>query len=137
MSPDFAFTPSSTDLPADWPREPGDSVTFGVTCSGWEDAWSPKPTCWPNGCEMLDREGFCPGITPALSEAERAIVNRFEASPDLFTEVCPRCANGLPGCTDRRADGSVYTHAETCALYEWADDVCAECDAELRSGGAA
>ncbi len=49
----------------------------------------------------------------------------------IVRNVCPRCANGRPGCSDRKPDGSYYAHAETCALYEWADDVCSSCEAEM------
>lgn len=35
--------------------------------------------------------------------------------------LCPRCADGYPVCADE------FTHAETCARYVWADDVCDEC----------
>ncbi len=42
-------------------------------------------------------------------------------------QVCPRCSDGRPICTDKKPDGSTWTHDETCATYEWADDVCADC----------
>lgn len=45
--------------------------------------------------------------------------------------VCPRCSNGRPICTDRKPDGSYYSHVETCDTYEWAVDVCAQCEAEM------
>lgn len=45
----------------------------------------------------------------------------------VLSGVCPRCSNGLPICTDVRPDGHPYTHAETCATYKWADDVCDDC----------
>lgn len=43
-------------------------------------------------------------------------------------KVCPRCSDGRPICTDRKPDGARYTHGETCATYDWADDVCAKCE---------
>lgn len=47
--------------------------------------------------------------------------------------VCPRCSNGRPICTDLKPDGTYYSHTETCDTYEWAVDVCAQCEAEMTS----
>lgn len=44
--------------------------------------------------------------------------------------ACPRCSDGLPICTDMKPDGTRYTHAETCATYEWADDLCEDWEAD-------
>jgi hypothetical protein len=41
-------------------------------CAGWEDDESPEPTCWPGGCERLDREGSCPGGTRQSAESPHA-----------------------------------------------------------------
>jgi hypothetical protein len=49
----------------------------------------------------------------------------------LIPNVCPRCANGRPTCTSRKSDGSRYSHDETCATYDWADDVCGMCALEM------
>jgi hypothetical protein len=46
--------------------------------------------------------------------------------------VCPRCGSGWPCCTDRRPDGTKFTHAETCERYRDADDVCVSCDAAMQ-----
>jgi hypothetical protein len=43
-------------------------------------------------------------------------------------EICPCCSDGRPICTDLRADGSRYSHEETCATYCWSDHLCAECE---------
>lgn len=49
--------------------------------------------------------------------------------------VCPRCANGRPCCADRKPSGERYSHAETCATYQWAADVCARCKVEMIAEG--
>lgn len=49
--------------------------------------------------------------------------------PTDFT-VCPRCANGLPTCTDSKLDGTKFSHAETCATYNWGK-LCPVCWREL------
>ena len=52
----------------------------------------------------------------------------MSASKGLIANVCPRCGNGRPTCADKREDGShYYSHADTCATYKWADDVCDGC----------
>lgn len=51
--------------------------------------------------------------------------------PSRPVVVCPRCSNDLPICTDTKPDGGAYSHAETCATYTWADDLCADCSAEV------
>lgn len=84
------------------------------------------------------------GRTEAHSEpvegAGRDFVADLPGEPASSTSgrsqrVCPRCSNGRPICTDTKPDGSPYAHADTCATYEWADDVCGRCQAEA-SGGA-
>lgn len=40
---------------------PGGAITL-TSCVGWRDEGDPSPTCWPDGCERLDREGDCPGF---------------------------------------------------------------------------
>lgn len=49
----------------------------------------------------------------------------------MSEKVCPRCGDGRPCCADKKSDGAPYTHAETCATYEYADDVCASCKADM------
>ena len=53
----------------------------------------------------------------------------------MIGNVCPRCANGLPICADLRPDGIRWTHEQTCATYDWADDVCAKCEARMAEDG--
>lgn len=49
-------------------------------------------------------------------------------------DVCPRCANGRPGCTDIKPDGTRYTHEETCATYDWSTDLCPACAVAVEAG---
>ncbi len=49
----------------------------------------------------------------------------------MIPDVCPRCSNGRPVCSDWKPDGTRYSHDETCAIYDWADDVCAQCAPEI------
>ena len=49
----------------------------------------------------------------------------------MIPNVCPRCSNGRPICQDLRPDGTKYTHEETCATYDWSDDLCADCLATI------
>ena len=51
--------------------------------------------------------------------------------------VCPRCGSGWPCCTDRRPDGTKFTHAETCERYRDTDDVCASCETAMQVGPSA
>lgn len=46
-------------------------------------------------------------------------------------QICPGCSDGRPICTDKKPDGSIWTHDETCATYRWADDLCESCAATL------
>lgn len=53
----------------------------------------------------------------------------YDGSP-----VCPRCGSGWPVCADRNEDGiRVYSHADTCARYNWADDLCEDCDRIMKA----
>ena len=56
-------------------------------------------------------------------------------NPEAYdgTPICPRCGDGWPVCADTSPTGEKYTHAETCARYEWADDLCPPCDEEMES----
>lgn len=49
----------------------------------------------------------------------------------LTISVCDRCAGDRPVCGDPKPGGGVYTHAETCDTYDWADSVCDICTKEL------
>ena len=64
-----------------------------------------------------DREAV--PILPGLADANRDLLG--------VDDVCPRCGNGRPICTDTKPDGTRYTHAETCATYDWADVLCDRC----------
>lgn len=66
------------------------------------------------------------GSPPRMQEKVDAITEDLAASA-LPDRVCPRCSDGRPICRDTRPDGTRYTHEETCATYDWADDVCAAC----------
>lgn len=62
--------------------------------------------------------------------------------------VCPRCSNGRPVCSDplpgapprpelyepgwpESLTRERYDHETTCATYEWADDVCEPCQRQM------
>ncbi len=53
-----------------------------------------------------------------------------DAENGIVRLVCPMCANGRPVCSDRKADGTRYSHAATCAVYEWGDDLCVDCKSD-------
>lgn len=49
--------------------------------------------------------------------------------------LCPCCGGGMDSGTQYKGCTEGVTHEESCAVYTWADDLCASCDAELKPHG--